>query len=315
MLTGVTTDAPDVDALLTVADELYALPLAEFTPARDARVKALKARDKELSARVKALRKPSVAAWVVNLLVRREADEVAQVVAVGEALRRAQADLDAAQLRELTKQRRMLTAAVTTRARRLARAEGHKVTEAVAEQVEATLTAAMIDEGCARAVRSGLLVSALAVTGVGEVELADAVALPDALGFEATSRQGAGSDERPDGAPAQRPGLHVVPDPDAEAKARRAAEERLTAAQEALAAAEGALAGAGAEVEELEARGLQIHAELEELRRRIDELESGAEEVEDELADAEDVRAEAEEALAEATRERDASRAALDALG
>ncbi|WP_460798357.1 hypothetical protein [Nocardioides pacificus] len=306
-----TADAPDTDALLVVADALYALPLPEFTPARDARAKELKAEDKELAARVKGLRKPSTAAWVVNLLVRREADEVAQVVAVGEALRQAQADLDAAQLRELTKQRRMLTAAVTTRARRLAREEGHKVTEAVAEQVEATLTAAMIDEGCARAVRSGLLVSALAATGVGEVELADAVALPDALGLEATRREGA--DDQAPAAP--RPELRVVPDPDAELKARRAADERLAAAEESLAEAESALASAASEVEELEARGLQISAELEELRRRLDELETRAEEVEEELADAEDVRAEAEEVAAQARRERDASQAGRDALG
>lgn len=307
MLTDVPTEASDspASALLSVADALYALPLAEFTAARDVRAKELKAGDKDLAGQVKALRKPSVAAWVVNLLVRREADEVAQVVTVGEALRQAQADLDAGQLRELTKQRRMLTAAVTTRARRLARAEGHKVTEAVAEQVEATLTAAMIDADCARAVRSGLLVGALAVTGVGPVELADAVALPDALGFEA-SRQ-----ERPTEPGAARPELHVVPDPDAQAKARRAAEERLTAAQERLAEAEGALASAAAEAEELEARGLQVQGELEELRRRVVELETRAEQVEDELADAEDVRAEAEQTVAEATRAAEVARAAL----
>ena len=101
--------------LLDIADELYGLPLADFTPARDAHVKSLKG-DKELAAAVKALRKPSVAAWVVDLLVRREADQVAQVLAVGEALRNAQEGMDAEELRTLTKQRRQLTAAVTTRA-------------------------------------------------------------------------------------------------------------------------------------------------------------------------------------------------------
>ena len=79
--------------LLTIADELFGLPLGDFTPARDARAKELKA-DKTLSAAVKALRKPSLAAWVVNLMVRRDAEQVAQVLAVGEALREAQATLD-----------------------------------------------------------------------------------------------------------------------------------------------------------------------------------------------------------------------------
>ena len=65
------------------------------------------------SAAVKALRKPSVAAWVVNLLVRREAEQVEQVLAVGAALREAQEGMDGAELRALTKQRRQLTSAVT----------------------------------------------------------------------------------------------------------------------------------------------------------------------------------------------------------
>ena len=42
------------------ADELYGLPLPEFTPARDARAKELKGTP--LAAQVKALRKPSTAA-------------------------------------------------------------------------------------------------------------------------------------------------------------------------------------------------------------------------------------------------------------
>ncbi len=134
--------------LLEIADELYALPLADFTPARDAKAKELKGTD--LAARVKAFKKPSLAAWVVNLLVRHETEQVEQVLAVGAALREAQASMSGDELRALTRQRRQLTAAVTTRARALAREHGQKVTEAVADQVEATLTAAMVDEGAPR---------------------------------------------------------------------------------------------------------------------------------------------------------------------
>ena len=75
--------------LLGVADELYGLAAREFTPARDARAKELKGTD--LGHAVKALKKPSLAAWVVNLLVRRDTEQVDQVLAVGEALREAQA--------------------------------------------------------------------------------------------------------------------------------------------------------------------------------------------------------------------------------
>lgn len=294
------------DDLLAWADELYGLPLGEFTARRDALVR--EHRGQELAPALKALRKPSLAAWVVNLLVRRDPGQVAQVLSVGDALREAQADLDADELRALTRQRRQLTAAVTTQARRLAREEGTRVTEAVATQVEATLTAAMLDAGAAQAVRSGLLVAALSSTGVDAVDAGSAVALPEALGFTATAAtaDAAGDDDGPS--------LHVVPDPEARAKARAAAEEALTRAQEEHDEASEALSAAGGDVERLEARGLQLQAELDELRGRIAELESQQEDTDDELADAEDVQSEASEALAVTERAVTEARAALDRL-
>ncbi|WP_121252513.1 hypothetical protein [Nocardioides ferulae] len=293
-------------ALLGIADELYALPLAEFTPVRDARAKEIKGGDADLAKRVKALRKPSLAAWVLNLLVRVDAEQVDQVLSVGSALREAQANLAGDELRQLTRQRRQLTAAVTTQARRIAKERGQRVTDAVAEQVEGTLTAAMVDEGCAGALRSGLLVTALSATGVEAADLRDAVALPEALGHEATPV----TDE-----PAQRPELHVVPDPDADRKAREAAQAELDTADEALAQARQALADAVADVERLEALGMQVQAEIDEVRVRLAELEERYEAVDDELGDAEDVRAEAEESAAEAQQARDAAAEALQRLG
>ena len=50
------------DELLAIADELYALPLADFTPARDARAKELKGSD--LAAPVKKLKKPVTLAQI-----------------------------------------------------------------------------------------------------------------------------------------------------------------------------------------------------------------------------------------------------------
>lgn len=71
--------------LLEAADRLYGLTLPEFTPARDSLVKELRTTDRELSDRIKALKKPSTSAWVVNLLVRRDPDQVDQVLLVGAA--------------------------------------------------------------------------------------------------------------------------------------------------------------------------------------------------------------------------------------
>ena len=297
----------DADPLLEIADDLYALPLADFTPARDALAKEHKA-DKPLASSIKGLRKASVAAWVVNLLVRRDPDQVDQVLAVGEALREAQDNLDATQLREFTKQRRQLTASVTTAARRMAREEGVRTTEAVAEQVEATLTAAMLEPDAARAVRSGLLVTSLSATGLGDLDLSGAVAVPEALGFSAKARPAPGPD------PTQRPQLRVVPDPDADVKARRAADERLADARAALKEQEKEQRAVRRSVEKLQARTLQLRSEIDELRSQVAALEDTLEEVDEELAEAEAAQAEVEEAVEEARSEVEAAREARESL-
>ncbi len=295
------TDATD---LLEIADELYALPLGDFTPARDAKAKELKGTD--LAPAVKALKKPSLAAWVVNHFARREGAQVEQVLSVGAALREAQAGMSGEELRALTRQRRQLTAAITQQARSLASEEGVKVTQAVADQVEATLTAAMVSEPCGEAVRSGLLVAALTTTGVDDVDATAAVAVPEALGFTATSRS-------PE--PAARPDLHVVPDPEKDSKALVAAQERLDEAQEAVDLAQESYDDAVADVDQLRARQLQIEAEIDELKRKIAALEETYDEVDDELGDAEQVRDEAHSSLEELSTDRDAAQAVVDKLG
>ena len=294
------------DDLLDIADELYGLPLADFTPARDAKAKELKGTD--LAAPVKALKKPTMAAWVVNMLVRHETEQVDQVLAVGAALRDAAQSLDGKELRELTKQRRQLTAAVTTRARGVAGSLGTKVTQAVADQVESTLTAAMLDPDCARGLRSGLLVTHLTSTGLGESAAGAAVALPEALGFAASSAPPAA--EQPVG----RPDLKVVPDPDAEAKKLAAAQAAMEAAEAVEESARATYDEAERAVTELEARSLQVQGEIEERRRQIAELEETAEEVEEELDEAEDARTEARTSLRKAEQAREQAETALDRL-
>ncbi|MFA6574957.1 MAG: hypothetical protein WCS84_06000 [Nocardioides sp.] len=291
------------DELLAIADELYALSLGDFTPARDARAKALKGSD--LAVPVKALKKPSLAAWVVNLLVRREGEQVDRILEVGASLREAQAAMSGDDLRALTRQRRQVTAAITQQARSLASEAGVKVTSAVADQVEATLTAAMLDERCSQAVRSGLLVTALSTTGVGETDLSGAVALPEALGFAA----------RPvEAAPEARPDLRVVPDPERDRKARAAAEAALAEAEQEVADAQAAYDEAVGDVAELEARALQVQSEIDELKRRLAGLEATYEKVDDELGDAEDLRSDAQHALDDATSSRTAAAAVLHRL-
>jgi peptidoglycan hydrolase CwlO-like protein len=294
------------DPLLSIAEELYSLPPGDFTGTRNQWAKQTKADgDPALAKRVTELRKPSMSAWVVNMLMRHQGEQMSQVLDLGASLRQAQSDLDADALRELTRQRRQLTTAVTSQGRSLAAELGQKVTEAVADQVQGTLHAAMVDEGAASAVRSGMLVAAIAATGVGEADVVDAVAVPGAIGLtpRPRSRPAAKRVERPD-----RAGLSVVPDqapePDEEQRAREAAR---AAAQEAvdraLAAADEAqqrLRKAHKRVKKVQARTLQAADELEEARRRVAELEHTLESLDDEAEAADQKREKAEERYAAA---------------
>ena len=69
--------ARKTDSLEQVADELYGLPPGEFTEARDALVKRLRAdKERDLANQVKGLRRPTVAAWALNQLVRNRRKDV-----------------------------------------------------------------------------------------------------------------------------------------------------------------------------------------------------------------------------------------------
>src|SRR3954451_8937894 len=75
-------------------DELYGLALDRFIPERTALAKALRAdRRRDEAADVAALRKPSVAAWAVNQLVRSQGAALHELFDAGDELRDAQAAL------------------------------------------------------------------------------------------------------------------------------------------------------------------------------------------------------------------------------
>ncbi len=167
--------------LAGVAHELYGLPPAEFVAARTARAQQASGVDKALAAEIRGLTKPSVAAFVVNQLVRAQADDVDELIALGAALRQAQGGLDGTELRRLDRQRRQLTKAMAAQGRAIAVERGQSVSAAAAVQVDETLHAAMADPEAAEAVRSGRLSRALSATGFGRVDVTDAVAAPAAM--------------------------------------------------------------------------------------------------------------------------------------
>ena len=138
--------------------ELFELPPAEFTAERDKlAAEARRAGTRELAAAIKALRRPTTSAWLANLLVRQRQDLVAELVALGAAMRNAQASLAAGDMRALAAVRRRLIAALVAEAGALATERGQSLTRAGQEELEATFEAAVADEGAAGALRSGRL--------------------------------------------------------------------------------------------------------------------------------------------------------------
>lgn len=152
-MSGETDEAVD-----GAADELYALDPAGFTKARDERANlARDAGDRNAADAIRRLRKPSTSAWLVNMLVRRHPDELAELAELGTALRSAQAELAGDELLRLTEQRRTLIAHLTRLTRTVAGELGHRASETVIQQVEQAFSAALVDERAAADVASGRL--------------------------------------------------------------------------------------------------------------------------------------------------------------
>src|SRR5215210_2443323 len=88
-------------------DRLYGLPPGDFVGARDELVKRLRALDRRDDAeQVKQLRKPSVAAGLVNRLARERELDVQRLVKAGETLRDAQAQAATGQAEGFAEARR-----------------------------------------------------------------------------------------------------------------------------------------------------------------------------------------------------------------
>lgn len=271
-------------AVLAAADRIYAVAPEEFVAARDRA--ARDGADKQSAATVRKLRKPSVSAWAINLLVRREAARIDDALALAESLREAAESLDGQELRTLTRQRRQLTAALTTSARSHARESGVRLTSTTADQVEGMLNAAMLDPVAAQVLRTGRVLKAFTSTGMSELDVTEVVALPEALDVTAEPV------ETPE--PVR---LSVLQGGRAELEEANEAAEDAAAS---VAQAETEVAEAAGSVDELNARRLQLQVEIDELRRKVAALEEQVDEVDDELEVATTAQQEAEAILAEA---------------
>ena len=240
-----------------VADELYVLPPHSFTEARNARVtEAKSAGDRGAAGELAGLKRPTVGAWLVNLVALRRPDAVAELIAVGERLRAAQDAVSPGgqagrRLRELAEERRGAIESVLGAVRGLVSEAGEpEPSAAQLAEAEATFAAAMADEDAAGEVRAGRLVRPLSYSGFGSF----------GVGFSAGTAGGAGR-----AAPAA-----TAADAENDAARRRAAAQtRVDEARETVARTTEEERAAAAVVE-------RLTEDLDRMRQRVDEARASA---------------------------------------
>jgi hypothetical protein len=264
---GCMTDGQD--ELRAIARSLYALPPGRFTAARN-KAAAEASKDparRSLAPALKRLPKASATAWAVSALARDDAELFDRLLELGRRLRDAQAELDSEALRALGAERQRLVAAAAARARELADQAGVAVSASALVEVSQTLQAAMTDPDAAAAVRGGLLVRGLTVSGWEPVVLGGAVAL---------SADGEQSETA-----ASRPRRRAASGADSgmAARERRRAEEMAWQAVDQVTLARGRVSEAASGLEELAARRTELEAERGEIEEQLRGVEADLAEV------------------------------------
>jgi chromosome segregation ATPase len=270
----------------SAAAGLYGLRPGEFVSARDARAaEARRDGDKELAAAIKKLKRPSVSAWLTNILVRERPDEVERLLSLGAGLRQAQQQLEGEQLRALSQQRHQVVAALVQEADNLAALHGQAVSAAAQRELQETLEAALSDPAAAEALQAGRLTVALSYSGLGTLGL-------DAAPAPATTALSAAAEPSP--------------------AARREAEAELSAAERRRAQHQEELARAEREHDRVARRIEELSQQLDELRAQLPRADDAARRLRHQLEKTTSEVSAAEERLA---RARDADGGAGNAGG
>ena len=151
---------------------LFSLPPEEFTKARNELARELrKAGERAEADRVQGLKKPTVAAWLVNQLARREKMNVRALLTAGERLRDAHADVlrgeSPSVLEKARSAERQAIEALARSAAQILAGERGKAPSPVLDDVRDTLHAAAVDPTLAEEVRAGRLSHETQALGFG----------------------------------------------------------------------------------------------------------------------------------------------------
>ncbi|MCD0448958.1 hypothetical protein LO762_07110 [Actinocorallia sp. API 0066] len=276
------------------AEELYRVAPGEFVQTRRRLAEAAKAAgDAATAQQIKALRRPTVSAWAVNLLVRERPPLAGELLSLGERLREAWAK--GGDTAEFDRARTPLVDKAVRAAESLVEEAGRPLGDQARREVEETLYAAVADADVAAEVAAGRLTHPRSYVGFGLPPLPEDPTeppKPDDPG-ESPKRdkrdKGGKRDQRArDGvAVGKPPKEHPEPHPDqdraekerAERKEHEAREERRRAAERERFEARRRAAQLRAKADELAAerdrlrRALQdVEQEEESLRQRLDQV-------------------------------------------
>ncbi len=301
-----TNRPPDVSGtdLDAIADIVYRLSPGEFTAVRNAQAAEARCNGRrELADAVRALRRPSTAAWAVNVLARDAADELDRLIELRSQLQVARSRDE---LRALASERRRLVGALLQRAATLARERGRPLNESLLREIDDTVEAALADPAAGRAVRTGRLVRSLRHSGFGPVDLVGATA---------------GGDREPDSV---EPPAGPRDDSPADSDARRADEaadalrrdlvQRAEAAEEAARLALDALAERSRSAEGAEREAEEAGAVVRRLEQDLAAARVAAGTAASESVGARAGRDEAARAAEEAGERADQARADVEAI-
>lgn len=271
-----------------LARALYAAAPGDFVAMRDRFVReAREAGERELAARLRALRRPTQSAWLVNLLVREHPELVEELLAIGAEFRGG--ELTRQRMTELTAARRDLLHRVVEQAAALSEAADLRFSEDKAREIEATFGAAMADQAAADQLQEGRLTTALSYSGFGpQLQLVPS--------------------------PATGSGDTAAGSRRADAADRDALRERRGEARAAVRSAERALLDHTRAMDKATARRDRLTQRRDDLRTELELVQSRLAVVDGELEDAEQTMRERTEAVEATQRELDAAKARVDEL-
>lgn len=257
----------------SVADELYAAAREDFVALRDSRMKQARATgETDLANSIRSLRKPPLAAWLVNQLVRVQPADIAELRELGDAFREAHQQLSGESLRTLSTRRHELISRLRELARSLAEENGHTVSDTTRQQVQDTFEAALADPEAAHRVELGRLDAPLS-TDISAQWLTAAVAPPSSAPPRSAASQ---RSQAPQDSPAARKARpSTAGSPSASSPGARAGGDTaaLDDARDKAAAAARARDDAHRELDEAESRLSRAQQATAQLREQLVEAQ------------------------------------------